>query len=91
MRTSRHERVNCRCGYAIDSATAVKGDGSPSEGDVALCMRCGAFLVFDAALLPRVATRRQERELLRSRQAAYLLALRGGLRQFWAKRRQSDL
>lgn len=37
------------CGYEMDRSTAVQDDGiGPQEGDISVCIRCGAIGVFDA-------------------------------------------
>jgi hypothetical protein len=35
------------CGAPIDAARQVKGLGAPSPGDLTMCFRCAALLMFD--------------------------------------------
>lgn len=42
---------NCpSCGKLTDTATAVEGDYTPSDGDISLCIYCGAINQFDSEL-----------------------------------------
>ena len=34
------------CGYKVDAATGVSGKGEPAEGDVSICLNCGAINIF---------------------------------------------
>ena len=34
------------CDYAMDRATAVKGDGIPTPGAITVCIECAEFLCF---------------------------------------------
>jgi hypothetical protein len=45
------------CNYAIDAASCVGQNASPSPGDVTICARCCSWLLFDRELhLQRVPT-----------------------------------
>ena len=45
------------CGARLDCATSVKFDGSaPVEGDITLCIKCGAAMIFKKDLSLRAAT-----------------------------------
>lgn len=42
------------CGKELNAATNVDGEGgSPSEGDISLCIGCGGFLTFNKDLTVR--------------------------------------
>lgn len=44
------------CGYRHDTATSLLHGTAPDEGDVSICINCGAANIFDARLHPRTAT-----------------------------------
>lgn len=44
------------CGYALDAATSMTGQWSPSPGALTLCLSCGALLRFDDDLRPTGCT-----------------------------------
>lgn len=51
--------ANPCCGYLVDCATEVIGDGSdvPEQGDFSICFQCGAWLRYtDAAGGTRIIT-----------------------------------
>ena len=50
--TSVASIVKCpHCGYVADRAGEMHDDGSsPKDGDVSLCIGCGGFSIFEAAL-----------------------------------------
>ena len=48
------------CGYTPDRAT---GDGSPFQGDVSICGRCGNIAVFDDELRLRAPTDKERGEI----------------------------
>lgn len=41
------------CGHIADRASGCSGE-SPSEGDVSICLYCGAFLMFTSDLYQRM-------------------------------------
>ena len=41
------------CGHIADRASGLSGE-SPSEGDVSICLYCGAFLMFTSDLYQRM-------------------------------------
>lgn len=46
-----------KCGYAMDAVTNATGSRAPRDGDLGLCLSCGAVLVFDGLGMPdRLAT-----------------------------------
>lgn len=57
------------CGYEVDSAAEIGGDGDaqPEEGDLALCIRCAAmgiyYLADDGTLGLRIPTIKEKVEL----------------------------
>lgn len=44
------------CGYEMDAATAIAGDGRPSVGDISLCINCGEVLEFSEGFRLEVAS-----------------------------------
>lgn len=45
------------CGYVMDRATnATEESGFPDPGDFSVCLQCAAVLVFDANLMPMLAS-----------------------------------
>lgn len=38
------------CKRTLDTATAVRHDCSPKEGNLSVCIGCGSYLVFDGSL-----------------------------------------
>ena len=62
--TTRTKPAPCwSCGNTNDAVTGNDGS-SPSPGDVALCIRCGALSVFDDALRQRPPTREAEAQAI---------------------------
>lgn len=43
------------CGAATELATGILHHRAPNEGDVSVCIQCGALLVFDAQLVAVLA------------------------------------
>lgn len=41
------------CGYKLDAATSATGAGDPSPGDLTVCVRCAAVLVFTSEMAHR--------------------------------------
>lgn len=56
------------CGYLLDAATGVGNDDSPEEGNVSVCLKCGAIRIFaenaEGALTRRKPTVDEELELM---------------------------
>lgn len=49
--------VKClRCGHKIDAATDVGHGAVPTEGDVSVCLHCGALAIFSKDLTLREPT-----------------------------------
>jgi len=46
MTTHTPESKCLNCGYVMDAATGFGPDNKPSEGDIAICFRCGAVMAF---------------------------------------------
>ena len=47
MTTTRYTTTACPdCGTPLSAATGVDDGTTPKDGDVSLCIRCGAWLVF---------------------------------------------
>ena len=53
------------CGYKLDAATCVEGDGAnpPDPGDVSYCLNCGQVLIYAENLSVRRPTREEIAEL----------------------------
>ena len=49
------------CGHTFDAASALEGEAIPREGDLTLCIRCGAVYAFRADLTVRPVGRRELR------------------------------
>lgn len=49
--TTRTAAFCWHCDRMVDTATAMLEPATPSEGDVSLCLYCGAVGVFDSALV----------------------------------------
>lgn len=39
------------CHAELDTATSARGDYTPAQGDVSVCVYCGALLQFDPSLV----------------------------------------
>lgn len=44
------------CGYEMDAATCLRGDGRPEVGDISLCINCGECLEFGKEFALQIAT-----------------------------------
>lgn len=54
------------CGYELDAVSGVNGDFIPKDGDVSVCMRCGAqriFVINDGHLSRRMPTEAEAHEM----------------------------
>lgn len=52
------------CDYLIDSATSViTSDELPEEGDISICLRCGALAIFNSDLSIRQPTEEERNSL----------------------------
>ena len=63
------------CGYQLDAVSGVDGDFVPKDGDVSVCMKCGArriFTVIDGNLGRRMPT---EEETINMNEDEYLIKL----------------
>lgn len=45
-----------QCGYELSGAMAVDGRFAPRSGDLTVCVKCGALLVYGEGLRPRRMT-----------------------------------
>lgn len=52
-----------RCDYEMQAATSAVGDDKPREGDVSMCLACGAVAVFTKDLQLRKPTPSEEVEV----------------------------
>lgn len=52
-----------KCGYGMDATTSAYGKGRPSEGDVSMCLNCGALAVFNKDLTLRQPTKEEQDSL----------------------------
>ncbi len=51
MKTHKMRKNKClNCGYKLDAATEVGGDGSPESGDATICIQCSHLMIFDEDL-----------------------------------------
>lgn len=51
MKTFRTNICSCpNCGHIFDSASAVKIEEAPKDGDLSVCVYCAAFLKFNPDL-----------------------------------------
>lgn len=75
------------CGYLMDTVSAADGgDEKPQEGDLSLCLNCGAASLFDAALQRRPLGLRDMMKLSPAQLSAILVA-----RRACARARGTDL
>lgn len=60
------QKEPCRqCGHMIDEATSCEiKPRSPREGDIGMCVKCGAITIFLASGLSRDLTPEEKRELM---------------------------
>lgn len=49
-----------KCGYRMDRTTEVLGDAKPREGDVSMCLDCGALGIFTKNLMIRKPTEEEQ-------------------------------
>jgi hypothetical protein len=54
------------CGDAFEVATGTTSGRKPRGGDVAMCLTCGCFHVFNDDLTVRAPTRKEMRTMARS-------------------------
>jgi Zn ribbon nucleic-acid-binding protein len=52
------QRCVC-CGYVMTETSDAYGDRKPSEGDVSICLACGALQIFGADLSSRNPTQEE--------------------------------
>jgi hypothetical protein len=45
-----------RCGYVMDAASALGENAVPAQGDVSICLNCGALYMLDDRRLWRAVT-----------------------------------
>lgn len=63
------------CGYGMDRATGAMSDESvPREGDIAICMSCGAALIYDADIRPTREATPEEIDRIDGQAGMHLLA-----------------
>jgi len=55
-----------KCGHKLDAASHSDGkDHAPEKGDVSLCFKCAAIMVFDDRFTIRKATPEEEEAIMR--------------------------
>ena len=75
MITTRVEPNAClNCGTVHDSATGIKRDAVPKDGDWSICFDCGHLMVFESGKLRNLNDREMyeiagNRDLIRAQQA----------------------
>lgn len=67
MKTFEMDEFRCvNCGEWINSASAIRHEHKPSEGDVTICLYCKAVMVFNADLSLRNPTTEELAEIEKS-------------------------
>lgn len=71
--TSVPEQLCPKCGYLMEATTPLDGGALPKDGDVSICLNCGAILIFTAELKMRAATDQEVAEIMRDKQTASMI------------------
>lgn len=70
------------CGYMMNAAATIGEDSSkPQPGDYSLCLKCGAVLIFDTTLDPRMPTQDELIKLVNSTAYPAVAAIREQIRK----------
>lgn len=81
MRTHETPQDKCPgCGYDFDRASGANTDSPPAEGDISICGRCAAVLVFDEDLRLSVFPE-EDVKLLHPEDRAAIEAVRDAIRR----------
>ena len=64
------------CGYKLDAATNMTGEGGPEPGDLTLCFKCASPLQFDADMRLAKITNGKLREHLNAETYAKFMQAR---------------
>jgi hypothetical protein len=95
--TELSNQAGCNtCGYRIDSATSIEDGNLPFEGDVSLCIACGAIEIFIESpdgLVTRPSTQDEYDKILKDEKvktAVAYIAVKKILDPDWPKGDKSD-
>lgn len=88
----RHEALHCgACGYQIDAASTLdSSDRTPSDGDWAVCFRCGevqVYVVGPLGVALRTATTEELAKFSRQPENAKMVR---DLHRFWTTQREGQ-
>lgn len=60
MRDTRTQKNRClRCYHSLDAAMDIDGDNVPKDGDLSICIKCGAVCAFTDSLALRPLTKNE--------------------------------
>jgi hypothetical protein len=70
MQTVRTAECHClNCNRLLDAVSDIGMGKDPSEGDLALCVYCGAVMILAQDLTPRAFTKEEAERLIANRKA----------------------
>jgi hypothetical protein len=61
--TSIPKQICHECGYQMDTTAHAFGDSRPKEGDISMCLACGAVSKFTKELTMRKPTDEEQRDI----------------------------